>query len=83
MKGKCLIFLLFVNYILYPIVEKIRKKVCIGLNPWHSMFERRRWISSTAVFLMEKTLENDGRIEKVIFDLIQRPLGRLTLASQA
>jgi len=34
------------------------------------MFERRRWISSTAVFLMEKTLENDGRIEKVIFDLI-------------
>ena len=80
MKGKCLIFLLFVNYILCPIVEKIRKKVCIGPNPWHSIFERRRWISSTAVFWW-KNAENDGRIEKVIFDLIQRPLCRLTLAS--
>jgi len=34
-------------------------------------------------FFDGKTLENDGRIEKVIFDLIQRPLCRLTLASQA
>ena len=34
-------------------------------------------------FFDGKTLENDGRIEKVIFDLIQRPLCRLTLAFKA